>query len=123
LEFERASGLVKARIEHEGQTFQDVLQIGKPFKLDWTTEKTADGVSVKIKNPNRQTIEGAIALIAPPELWAFGKSTFPREQGFSIAPNAEFVLKFETDKLSEGAWKIARIVYNGNVDYKRADVK
>jgi alpha-mannosidase len=123
LEFDRASGLVKARIEHEGQTFQDVLQIGKPFKLDWTTEKTVDGVSVKIKNPNRQTIEGAIALIAPPELWAFGKSTFPREQGFSIVPNAEFVLKFETDKLSEGAWKIARIVYNGNVDYKRADGK
>jgi alpha-mannosidase len=123
LEFERASGLVKARIEHEGQIFQDVLQIGKPFKLDWTTEKTAGGVSIKIKNPNRQAIEGAIALVTPPEVWAFGKPTFPREQGFSIQPNAELVLKFETGNLPEGTWQIARIVYNGNVDYKRSDVK
>ncbi|HXG85583.1 MAG TPA: glycoside hydrolase family 38 C-terminal domain-containing protein, partial [Pyrinomonadaceae bacterium] len=29
LEFERASGLIKARIEHDGQIFQDVLSIGK----------------------------------------------------------------------------------------------
>ncbi|MDQ3133084.1 MAG: glycosyl hydrolase-related protein, partial [Acidobacteriota bacterium] len=72
LEFERASGLVKARIEHEGQIFQDVLNLGKSLNLEWTTEKTADGVIVKIKNPHRQIIEGAVALISPIETWAGG---------------------------------------------------
>ncbi|MDQ3179753.1 MAG: hypothetical protein M3Q33_04460 [Acidobacteriota bacterium] len=122
-EWERASGLIKASIEHEGQIFQDVLNIGKPFKLEWTIEKTAADVAVKIKNPNRQTIEGAVALVTPPEVWAMSEPTFPREQGFSILPNAEIVLKFETVSLPGGVWKIARIAYNGNVEYLRADGK
>jgi alpha-mannosidase len=127
LEFERASGLVKARIEHDGQIFQDVLQVGKPYKLDWRTEQTVNGVEVFVKNPYRQTIEGAVALITPPETWAGGiysnEPQFQREQGFSVTPNSEILLKFETGVLPEGSWKIARIAYNGNVDYKRADGK
>jgi hypothetical protein len=122
LEFERASGLIKARIEHEGQIFQDVLNLGKPFNLEWTTEKTANGV-VKIKNPHRQTIEGAVALIAPPEIWAFGEPNFPREKGFAVAPNSEIALRFETGNFPPGNWAIARIAYNGNVEYQRADGK
>ncbi|CAA9431948.1 MAG: GH38 [uncultured Pyrinomonadaceae bacterium] len=126
LEFERASGLVKARIEHEGQIYQDVLNLGKPFNLEWRTEKSAEGaVTVKIKNPHRQTIEGAVALIAPPEAWAGGiyssEPNFPRELGFAVAPDAEIALVFETGNLPSGAWTIARIAYNGFVDYKRAD--
>jgi alpha-mannosidase len=127
LEFERASGLVKARIEHDGQIFQDVLQVGKPYKLEWRTEQAANGVEVFVKNPYRQTIEGAVALITPPETWAGGiystEPLFPREQGFSVPPNSEISVKFETGVLPEGTWKIARLVYNGNVDYKRADGK
>ncbi|MDQ3043226.1 MAG: hypothetical protein M3R11_12760, partial [Acidobacteriota bacterium] len=61
LEFERASGLIKARVEHEGQVFQDVLNLGKPLDLEWRVEKTDGGITVKIKNPHRQTIEGAVA--------------------------------------------------------------
>lgn len=125
LEFERASGLVKARIEHDGQIFQDVLQVGKLYKLEWRTEQTANGVEVFVKNPYRQTIEGAVALITPPETWAGGiystDPLFPREQGFSVPPNSEISLKFETGILPEGSWKIARLAYNGNIDYKRAD--
>ena len=123
LEFERASGLIKARIEHDGQIFQDVLSIGKILPLEWTTETTADGVAVKIKNPHRQKIEGAIALIMPPEAWAFNEPTFPRERGFSVAPNSEIVLNFEIGNAPQAAWKIARIAYNGSVEYKRADGK
>jgi hypothetical protein len=123
LEFERASGFVKAGIEHDGQIFQDVLQVGKPYKLEWRTEQTANGVEVFVKNPYRQTIEGAIALITPPETWAITEPNFPREQGFSVPPNEEISLKFETGVLPDGTWKIARLVYNGNVDYKRADGK
>ncbi len=125
LEFERASGLVKARIEHDGQIFQDVLQVGKPYKLEWRTEQTFENVTVYIKNPYRQTIEGAVALITPPETWAGGiystEPLFPREQGFSVPPNSEISLKFEHGVLPEGSWRIARLVYNGNLDYKRAD--
>lgn len=127
LEFERASGLVKARIEHDGQIFQDVLQIGKPYKLEWRTEQTPENVTVYIKNPYRQTIEGAVALITPPETWAGGiystEPLFPREQGFSVPPNSEIAVQFAHGTLPEGSWRIARLAYNGNIDYKRADGK
>ncbi|MBA3691851.1 MAG: hypothetical protein H0W77_00100 [Acidobacteria bacterium] len=126
LEFERASGLIKARIDHEGQTFQDVLNLGKPFNLEWTTEQTADGgITVKIKNPHRQTIEGAVALITPLEAWAGGsyssEPNFPRELAFTVAPNSEIALVFETGNFPVGTWAIARIAYNGTVNYQRAD--
>lgn len=127
LEFERASGLVKARIEHDGQTFQDVLQIGKQWKLEWRTEQTANGVTVYVKNPHRQTIDGAVALITPPETWIGGmfsaEPVFPREQGFSVPANSEITLKFDHGAFPEGTWRIARLVFNGNVEYKRADGK
>ena len=121
LEFERASGLVKAKIEHDGQIFQDVLQIGKPFKLEWRTEKTVDGVSVHITNPHRQIIEGAVALIKPYENWLFRESNAPREIGFSVPPRGEITLNFPKDSGDAESWAIARIVYNGSVDYLRAD--
>ena len=121
LEFERASGLVKAKIEHDGQIFQDVLQIGKPFKLEWRTEKTVDGVSVHITNPHRQIIEGAVALIKPYENWLFRELNAPREIGFSVPPRGEITLNFPKDSGDAESWAIARIVYNGSVDYLRAD--
>ncbi|MCY7347225.1 MAG: hypothetical protein LH614_13510 [Pyrinomonadaceae bacterium] len=121
LDFERASGLVKARIEHDGQIFQDVLQIGKPFKLEWRTEKTAEGVLIYIANPHRQIIEGAVALIKPYENWLFDEPNAPREIGFSVPPRSEITLKFPKDSGDAESWAIARIVYNGSVDYLRAD--
>ena len=121
LEFERASGLIKARIEHDGQTFQDVLNLGKPFRLEWRTEKTTDGVAVHIKNPHRQSIEGAVSLVKPYENWLFAESNAPREQGFSVPPRGEIVLKFAGDAADAENWAIARIAYNGWVEYLRAD--
>lgn len=121
LEFERASGLIKARIEHDGQIFQDVLNLGKLFKLEWRTEKTADGVLVYVKNPHRQAIEGAVALVEPYETWLFAEPSAPRELGFTVPPRGEIVLKFSQDDSDANAWAIARIAYNGSVEYLRAD--
>nr|MDQ3041154.1 hypothetical protein [Acidobacteriota bacterium] len=93
----------------------------------WRVEKTDGGITVKIKNPHRQTIEGAVALVTPPEAWAGGsyssEPNFPREIGFAVPPDSEIALVFETGNLPTGTWAIARIAYNGFVDYKRADGK
>jgi alpha-mannosidase len=121
LDFERASGLIKARIEHGGQTFQDVLNLGKPFKLEWRTEKSGDAVSIYVKNPHRQAIEGAVALVKPYENWLFADSNAPREQGFTVPARGEIVLKFDRDKTDAENWTIARLAYNGWVEYLRAD--
>jgi len=140
LEFERASGLIKARIEHEGQIFQDVLEIGKVKPLLWEYICTGRGCGVKITNPNRQTIEGALASITPLENWAGGNyqtfnpplqnadgssvvlsDTFspPREQGFSIGATEEMYIKINP-VFNSASWHVLRLVYNGHVNYKKA---
>lgn len=120
LEWKRASGLVKAGIEHDGQMFQDVLNLGKTLKLEWTTEQTTDETLIKIKNPHRQIIEGSVALITPPEMWFFRKTESPREIGFAVQPESETVLRFKTGIFPAGTWRIARLAYNGNVEYLNA---
>ena len=119
-EWARASGLIKAVIEHDGQTFQDVLNLGKTFKLEWTSEQNADETIIKIKNPYRQVIEGSVALITPPETWFFNNPKFPREIGFAAQPDSETFLRFKTGVLPAGTWRIARLAYNGNVEYLNA---
>jgi alpha-mannosidase len=120
-DWERAGGLVKAFIEHDGQRFYDVLQIGKPFKLEWKTEITDKEVLVKIRNPHRQSIEGAVAMVKPYEAWMFAPSNAQREIGFSVPARGEIVLSFPKDDVDSQSWSIARLVYNGWLEYLRAD--
>lgn len=120
--WERASGIVKARLLHDGQEFQDVLEIGKPSLLAWTVEQATNQIIVKVRNPHRYQIEGAVSLIAPLETWADGyatRETAPRETGFAVPPRSEIVLRFPANDAS--AWTIARLAYNGHVEYLRAD--
>lgn len=124
--WKRASGLVKARMEDKGQTYHDVLEIGHTLKLEWRIVRTDQGVEARVRNPNRQRIEGTIALITPPETWpdiqqgALSKNA-PRELGFAVAPGEETTLLFNTSNDVGKAWAIARLVYNGHVEYLRAD--
>lgn len=125
-EWERASGLVKARTEHNGQTYEDVLELGRPLKLEWRIVRTDRGVEARVRNPNRQRIEGAVAIITSPEAWpdnyhAAQPKVNPREIGFAVDPGEEAVVLFAAPDNLGGAWAIARLAYNGHVEYLRAD--
>ncbi len=117
----RASGLVKARAEHAGQTYQDVLEIGKPMKLEWRVERQGEQLFARVRNPHRQRLEGAVAFITPPETWAFEALLPAREQGFSLAANEDVVLPLARLEELRGGWAVARLACNGYVDYQRAD--
>lgn len=121
----RASGLVKARLEHGGQTYQDVLAIGQPLKLQWFIERNANGATfVRVRNPTRQRIEGAIAFIMPPEVWAnalIDNDLPPRERGFALAAKEDLVWPLPSTAQLNGAWAVVRLSYNGSVEYLRAD--
>ena len=117
-DWERASGLVKAFIEHDGQTFYDVLQIGKPFTLNWEVKAEGGNLKVRISNPNRQEIEGAIALVGPYETWLLQKSQAPRELPFKVGARGEIILTFPGET-SNAAWQVARLAFNGNVEYRQ----
>ncbi|MER3426796.1 MAG: hypothetical protein C4334_01660 [Pyrinomonas sp.] len=119
LEWARASGLVKARTEFAGQTYQDVLEIGRSLRLDWRIERTGERVRIVVHNPHRQRVEGSVALILPPEVWLDDAGRTTRERGFSVGPGETTTLDFGAPQ--RGAWAIARLAYNGHVEYERAD--
>ena len=119
--WERASGLVKARTEHAGQTYQDILEVGQPLALEWRVERQGGEFYARVRNPRRQRIEGSLALIGPPELWATEAALPPREQGFSLGPGEDKALRLADEKTLNGAWAVARLAYNGYVFYLRAD--
>jgi alpha-mannosidase len=119
----RAAGLVKARAEHAGQTYQDVLEIGPPLKLEWRIERQGEQIYARVRNPHRQRIEGEMSFIGPPESWAGETANRlpPREQGFSLGPGEDTVLPLAKLADLRGAWAVARLAYNGYVQYQRAD--
>ncbi|MBX5479676.1 MAG: hypothetical protein IRZ19_11465, partial [Pyrinomonas methylaliphatogenes] len=42
-------------------------------------------------------------------------------QGFSVGPGQTVTLEFRAPQ--RGAWVIARLAYNGHVEYRRADAE
>lgn len=128
-------GLVKARLIHDGQMYQDVMEIGGESHLEWHAfycpEQAA--VLVDICNHNLDEITGEVFLARPMELW--GRSLAgnmslgclsPRSRPFRIHGGSQKTLCFG---LSSGAlrlcekpgetWILAKLTYHGHVSYRQ----
>jgi len=115
-------GIVKARIEHDGQTYQDVLEVGEN-RLEVTIERVApDTVRIAVANPNAQAIEGRIELITPIETWPASEvgefsmsEVSPVRHGIVVPGRGEVVEEFSA--ASEMSWAVVKLSYNGHVQY------
>jgi hypothetical protein len=130
-----AAGQVKLRYDWDGQTFQDVLEVGKAFNLDMQVENRGDAIRVTLTNPTGETIEGEVSMVTPIETWSkqlVGPYALldvaPRTQGVSLAPGATAKLTFtvtaEADREALGAdayWAVAKLMSNGRITLKRCD--
>jgi hypothetical protein len=119
-------GLIKARIEHDGQVFQDVLEVGD-VTLDADIEVAGNSVIVVLDNPNDDTIEGRVDIVTPVETWAPDEvgpfsvlAIRPRVSSFQIDGGEQLNLSFDITA-PEGTvpsfWAIAKLSYNGHVEY------
>jgi hypothetical protein len=124
----RRQGLVKARLEHDRQTIQDVIEIGEPSLLQWEVQRRGERIIVKLRHANDDTIEGGVSLISPMETWSprevGGLSLVeiaPRVAAFCLGPNSEQALEFRARSASGEApayWALVKVFYNGRVEYK-----
>lgn len=131
----KASGQIKLRYEEDGQTFQDVLEIGQAFHLDMNVANTGDAIVVTVSNPTAETIEGEVALVTPLETWSkdlVGDYALldisPRTQGFSLTPgatvNLTYTVRAEVDREFSGPdayWGVVKLMSNGRIVLKRCD--
>ncbi len=132
-----ASGQIKLRHEYEGQTFQDVLEIGDAFDLDMAVEHRGDTIAVTVTNPTHETVEAEVSLVTPIETWTpalVGNHAIadisPRTQGLSLAPNSSATLEFTVTRLADPAlipcdsyWAVAKLMSNGRIQLKRCDCR
>jgi len=124
-------GIIKARLEHDGQIYQDLLEVGGPFLLEWQVHHQGHKVLVEIRNPHSQAIEGEVALVSPLETWPGEEvgpyalmEVRPRVHDFEVAPQGRTQLEFRYDILrpeaflpKKGFWLVAKLMYHGKVDY------
>jgi len=120
-------GLIKARLEHEGQTYQDVLEVGGPHTIVWKFMRRRNQLIAVLHNTSLDSIEGSLAVIVPLEAWAADEvgghslqRVTPRVQAFSLGPGEKNELRFSVEPRTDppSCWAVARLAYLGRVDYR-----
>ena len=127
----KRKGIVKARLQHDGQVYQDVIEVGGASLLAWSVGKDGKRIWAQIENVNNDVIEGNVAMITSIEGWPVDEighySMFeltPRERWFSLSSHEKRRFEFEIrcrDKDFVHSpwthWIVAKLAYNGRVDY------
>jgi alpha-mannosidase len=124
-------GIIKARLEHDGQIIQDILEVGGESLLTWNVGRDASDIWAEIENPNADTIEGEVGVITTIEGWL--KKEIGRYSLFEVAPRSAWFqvcalskkrIQFEIrsddrEFINSPAayWIVAKLVYNGKVSY------
>ncbi len=124
-------GLIKARLEHGGQTVQDVLEVGRVPGLSWEVENQWTRFLIRLANPLTQEVEGRVWIVSPVETWprsAVGGQSMleisPRMEAFSLPAGGtreivfEVKSRFSAEQLRKGIWAVAKLAYNGRVEYR-----
>jgi len=130
-----ATGQIKLRHEFDGQTFQDVLEIGKAFDLEMATENRGSEIIVTLDNPTEETLDAEVAVVTPVETWPTQlvgphamMNVSPRTQGVSLAPGETTTLRYTVKRLmnpdtapEDSYWAVAKMMCNGRIHLKRCD--
>jgi len=130
-----AAGQVKLRCEFDGQTFQDVLEIGEAFDLAMKTENAGSEIVVWLTNRTGEAIDAEVAMAAPLEAWSFKEaggysllSITPRTQGVSVNAGDTATLRFrvlgsglEPSGRPDSYWAVAKLMCNGRITLARCD--
>ena len=125
----RRCGLVKARLAHEGQVYQDVIEVGEAPRIEWEVDNLDGRIEARLTNVGEDAIEGGVTLVGPMETWGQAAGPFalaessPPMQGFALAPGEEATYTFHLEALPQEAglpdyWAVVKVFYNGRVDYK-----
>ena len=141
------TGLIKARMEHAGQTYQDVLEVGRSTNVElndrdstwrnttdivkerepeWRVVLDGDEIVAHVSNPWWESLDVELVLLTPLETWgelagAHGLCNIePAHAGMTIVPRAETTMRFAISNANGTKfWAWVKLTCNGKADYKR----
>jgi hypothetical protein len=120
----RRTGVVRAQLEWEGQTYEDILEVGREYFPEWEARFERNALVVRLRNGTDDLIHGAVQVITPLETWgdavgmyrltAGGKHT----QGFHLRPDERAEIRFEGERPPGRGFIIVKVMAHGKVDYR-----
>jgi hypothetical protein len=130
-----AVGQIKLRYDHDGQTFQDVLEVGQSFELDIEAENRGDVIVVTLTNPTAEAIDAEVSMVTPIETWpkdVIGPYSIleisPRTRGVTIEGGHRTELTYTVRREEQRAlvrhdsyWAVAKLMCNGRIKLVRCD--
>ena len=114
---------LRAVTQEGDKLLQDTLFIGDIAPLKASLLRTPDGFVVRLRNPNRDYVEGQVALITPLESWGSAVGSLarsaitPRLHSFSVEAGEEKRFTFSAHGDKDGLWAVAKVMWYGQVQY------
>ncbi len=120
-------GTVHAQVEHDGQVYEAILEVGDPARLEWDLKPTRTGAVCTVRSDYPQPVLVDAILVTPHELWgdlvegAALADVAARQERLVVPPNGSASWKVE---LPQGvdAWATVKLAYQSRVDYKQIRV-
>jgi alpha-mannosidase len=117
-------GAVHAQVEHDGQVYEAVLEVGEPARLDWDLKATSTGAVCTVRADYPQPVSIDAVLVTPHELWgdlvegAALAEVSARQERLVVPPGgrASWAIKLPP---GVDAWATVKLAWHGRVDYKQ----
>lgn len=117
-------GAVKAQIEHDGQVYEALLEIGEPARLSWELRPTRRGAVVTAVSDYPQDINVDAFVAVPHELWGHlaegaALAEMPVRYQRIVVP-AGGKARWEIEAPHDvDAWLTVKLAYHGRVEYRQ----
>ncbi len=141
-------GLLKARLEHDGQIYQDVIEAGvknqvvigggggerlnrmdvvQERAIQWSVLRDGNDIVVHVRNPWREQLDAELSIITPLEMWGKDADAFeladvsPRTIGLNIPPLRDHIARFTLRFAGTRPlmfWAWAKLMHHGKPDYR-----
>jgi len=118
-------GAVRARIEQDGQTYEAVLEVGEPARLQWDLRRTKTGVTVSVAGDYPQAINVDAYAVVPHELWGEAVEgaelglVEPRYERLVVPPGEKVMWRVAVEAEGVDAWLTVKLAWHGRVEYRQ----
>lgn len=120
----RRTGVVRACLEWDGQTYEDLLEVGQEYFPEWDLHTERNALVVRLRNGTDDLINGAVQVITPLETWGDAVGMYRltggggNTVGFSLRPGERTELRFDGERPPGRGFIIVKVMAHGRVEYR-----
>ncbi|MDW8105394.1 MAG: glycoside hydrolase family 38 C-terminal domain-containing protein, partial [Armatimonadota bacterium] len=120
----RRTGVVRAQLDWDGQTYEDILEVGREYFPEWDIHVERNALVVHLHNPTDDLIRGMVQVITPLETWGEAVGMYRltslrgHTRGFELPPEGRARVCFEGEPPPGGGFILVKVMAHGKVEYR-----